>query len=62
MRDVAHVQVEIGRVLPNQLQHLATRMYDFSQPNLYGDMEDRMVERVTHDARLQHASARQARV
>ena len=46
VRDVAHVQVEIGRVLPNQLQHLATRMYDFSQPNLYGDMEDRMVERV----------------
>ncbi len=46
VRDVEHVQVEIGRVLPHQLQHLATRMHDFSQPSLYGDMEDRLVERV----------------
>jgi hypothetical protein len=44
-RDVGRVQVEIGRVLPNQLQHLAPQMWDFSHPGLYGGMEDKLVER-----------------
>ena len=39
------VEVEIGRVLPNQLQHLAPQMWDFSRPELYGDLEDKLVER-----------------
>jgi len=44
-RDVDHVQVEIGRVLPNQLQHIAPQMYDFSKPGVYPGMEDTVVER-----------------
>ena len=45
-RDVDKVQVEIGRVLPNQLQHLSHEMWDFARPSLYNDLEDRIVERV----------------
>ena len=41
------VEVEIGRVLPNQLQHLAPQMWDFSRPALYGNLEDKLVERFT---------------
>jgi alpha-2-macroglobulin len=50
VRDVDSVQVEVGRVLPNQLQHLAPRMWDFSKPQLYG-VEDTISERfvVTRD-------------
>jgi uncharacterized protein YfaS (alpha-2-macroglobulin family) len=44
VRDVENVRVEIGRVLPNQLQHLAPEMWDFSRPKLYG-LEDKLVER-----------------
>lgn len=44
-RDVDHVEVEIGRVLPNQLQHLAQQMWDFSRPSVYEDLEGRVVER-----------------
>jgi uncharacterized protein YfaS (alpha-2-macroglobulin family) len=44
-RDVDTVRVEIGRVLPNQLQHLAKQMWDFARPEVYGDLEDRLVER-----------------
>ena len=44
-RDVGRVQIEIGRVLPNQLQHLAPEMWDFSRPSLYGGLEDKLVER-----------------
>jgi alpha-2-macroglobulin len=44
-RDVSRVQVEIGRVLPNQLQHLAQAMWDFTRPSLYPDLEDKLVER-----------------
>jgi uncharacterized protein YfaS (alpha-2-macroglobulin family) len=44
-RDVGRVQVEIGRVLPNQLQHLAPQMWDFSHPYLYSNLEDKLVER-----------------
>ena len=47
MRDVDKVEVEIGRVLPNQLQHLAPQMWDFSRPALYGNLEDKLVERFT---------------
>lgn len=48
-RDVAKVQVEIGRVLPNQLQHLAPQMFEFARPGLWGGVEDRLVERFTSD-------------
>ena len=44
-RDVGRVQVEIGRVLPNQLQHLAPQMWDFSRPALFPNLEDKVVER-----------------
>ena len=44
-RDVDYVEVQIGRVLPNQLQHVAPQMYDFSHPNLDSDLEDKLVER-----------------
>ena len=46
VRDVDKVQVEVGRVLPNQLQHLAPQMWDFSKPQVSG-MEDSIVERFT---------------
>ncbi len=46
VRDVDKVQVEVGRVLPNQLQHLAPQMWDFSKPQVYG-LEDSIVERFT---------------
>ena len=46
VRDVGKVSVEVGRVLPNQLQHLAPGMADFSKPQLYG-VEDTIVERFT---------------
>jgi alpha-2-macroglobulin len=47
VRDVARVDVEVGRVLPHQLQHLAPQMWDFSRPSLYEDIENTLVERVT---------------
>ncbi len=46
-RDVENVDVEIARVLPNQLQHLAPQMWDFSRPALYAGLEDKLVERFT---------------
>jgi uncharacterized protein YfaS (alpha-2-macroglobulin family) len=46
-RDVERVDVEIGRVLPNQLQHLAPQMWDFSRPSIYSGLEDTLVERFT---------------
>jgi uncharacterized protein YfaS (alpha-2-macroglobulin family) len=45
VRDVDHVEVEVGRVLPNQLQHLAPTMWDFSQPYVNPRLADQMVER-----------------
>jgi uncharacterized protein YfaS (alpha-2-macroglobulin family) len=45
VRDIAKVQVDIGRVLPNQLQHLAPAMYDFSKPDVWNGLEDTLVER-----------------
>jgi uncharacterized protein YfaS (alpha-2-macroglobulin family) len=47
VRDIQEVQVEIGRVLPDQLQHLATAMYNYSRPGVYGGLEDKLVERTT---------------
>jgi uncharacterized protein YfaS (alpha-2-macroglobulin family) len=46
-RDVARVDVEVGRVLPNQLQHLTPQMWEYSRPALYGNLEDKLVERFT---------------
>ncbi len=45
VRDVDHVEIEIGRVLPNQLQHIAPMMWDFSKPNVYPGLADQVVER-----------------
>jgi uncharacterized protein YfaS (alpha-2-macroglobulin family) len=45
VRDIEKVEVEIGRVLPNQLQHLTPEMWDFSRPRLYGGLEDKLIER-----------------
>jgi alpha-2-macroglobulin len=47
VRDVDHVEVEIGRVLPNQLQHIAPAMRDFSKPGTYPGLADQVVERFT---------------
>ena len=45
VRDVDKVDVEIARVLPNQLQHLAPQMWDFARPALYENFEDKLAER-----------------
>ena len=45
VRDVGHVEIEIGRVLPNQLQHIAPTMWDFSKPYVDSSLADRVVER-----------------
>jgi uncharacterized protein YfaS (alpha-2-macroglobulin family) len=45
VRDVDKVEVEIGRVLPNQLHHLAPQMWNFARPSLYDGIEDQLVER-----------------
>ena len=44
VRDVDKVEIEVGRVLPNQLQHLAPQMWDFARAYL-GGLEDQVVER-----------------
>ncbi len=49
VRDVDHVEVEIARVLPNQLQHVAPLMGDMLRPSIYSGLEDRLVERFTTD-------------
>jgi uncharacterized protein YfaS (alpha-2-macroglobulin family) len=48
-RDVDYVQVEIGRVLPNQLHHLSFRMYDYAKPDVADRLGDRIAERFTFD-------------
>ena len=45
VRDIDKVDVEVGRVLPNQIQHLAPVMWDYSRPNIYGDLGNKLVER-----------------
>lgn len=47
-RDLLGVRVELGRVLPNQLQHLVsqTEGQEFSTPSFYGDFgQDNLTER-----------------
>ena len=53
VRDVDEVRIEIGRVLPNQLHHLAPHMFEFARPSTYGEVENQLVERfsVTRDYR-----------
>jgi alpha-2-macroglobulin len=53
VRDVDEVEIEIGRVLPNQLHHLAPHMFEFARPSTYGEVENQLVERfsVTRDYR-----------
>ena len=45
VRDVDHVEIEIGRVLPNQLQHIAPTMWDFTKPYVNSSLADQVVER-----------------
>jgi uncharacterized protein YfaS (alpha-2-macroglobulin family) len=47
VRDVDHVEVEIARVLPNQLQHVAPMIGSFTRPSVYSSLEDKLVERFT---------------
>src|SRR5262245_51898082 len=47
VRDIDKVAVEVGRVLPNQLHHVAPQMSDFSRPYIFEELEDRLVERFT---------------
>ena len=44
VRDIERVEVEIGRVLANQLHHIAPESWDYSHPNV-AYMEDKLVER-----------------
>lgn len=46
-RDVDRVEVAIGRVLPNQLHHLASEMWDYANPHFGPDLEDSAVEKFT---------------
>jgi uncharacterized protein YfaS (alpha-2-macroglobulin family) len=45
VRDVETVQVDVGRVLPNQLQHLATQMWNYARPGIYSGLENRRAVR-----------------
>jgi uncharacterized protein YfaS (alpha-2-macroglobulin family) len=45
VRDVDNVEVEIARVLPNQLHHLAPYVGNFIRPEVYQGAEDQLVER-----------------
>jgi uncharacterized protein YfaS (alpha-2-macroglobulin family) len=45
VRDIDKVDVEVGRVLPNQIQHLAPLMWDYSHPGIYADLSNKLVER-----------------
>src|SRR5262245_29996802 len=47
VRDVDKVELEIGKILPNQIHHLAPQMFDFSRPAVYEGLEDKLVERFT---------------
>ncbi|HTS26838.1 MAG TPA: alpha-2-macroglobulin [Bryobacteraceae bacterium] len=47
VRGVDHVEVEIGRVLANQVHHLAPEMRDFTAPSVSDDLADKIVERFT---------------
>ena len=45
VRDIDRVQVGIGRVLPNQLQHLAPQMWDYAKPQAGDYIANKIVER-----------------
>ncbi|HEV8393348.1 MAG TPA: MG2 domain-containing protein [Vicinamibacterales bacterium] len=45
VRDVDNVEVEIARVLPNQLHHMAPFVGNFIRPDVYQGAEDQLVER-----------------
>ena len=47
VRDIDKVDVEVGRVLPNQIQHLAPMMWDYSRPNVFEQITNQLVERWT---------------
>src|SRR2546427_1564682 len=47
-RDVGKVEIEVGRLLPNQLQHLAPQMGDYSRPFVGNGLEDKIVERFSN--------------
>lgn len=53
-RGVSAAEIEIGRVLPNQLHHLADmgRNQSFSNPQLGASLENRLVERFTETRAL----------
>jgi len=45
VRGVDHVEIEVGRLLPNQLHHVAPTMWDFSKPYVDPQLADTVVER-----------------
>ena len=61
VRDVDHVEVEIGRVLPNQLQHIAPQMWDFAQAPMYAETWKTSRGALQDGARLQRTSSRASR-
>ena len=48
-RDVDYVQVEVGRLLPNQLHHLSARMFNYAKPNFEDELTDSVTDRFTFD-------------
>ncbi len=62
VRDLPGVKVEIGRVLPNQLQHLVSQADgDYANPEFYGRFgQDNLIERFERKvplSKLQHGKA-----
>ncbi len=48
-RDVDYLQVEVGRLLPNQLHHLSARMFEYAKPNFEDELTDSVTDRFTFD-------------
>jgi uncharacterized protein YfaS (alpha-2-macroglobulin family) len=46
-RGVNRVEIEVGRVLPNQVQHLAETMWTYEKPNVWDGLGDKILERWT---------------
>ena len=44
-RDVDRVQIEVARVLPGQVQHLAPIMGNYQHPNVWPNVQDQIAER-----------------
>ena len=57
-RDVDRVEVEIGRVLPSQVQHLASGMWDYAHPSMWPRYPGQDRRTVHHCAGLQRQCAR----